>query len=171
MTDPDFSPETARERLQEHVEQIPPSRGSTIARVPDLDVAGLLAFSVMPSTGLAGEMIYLLGPDELLSTGLRSTFQLVMDRLGVGREPGVLDVHRFARLFLRLRAHRHGVVLDRPDGHVLLQPGQLPADEFSRPQATFGDDGARFRFWIFDTDRLEPAYYDVTVAPDGTTEF
>ena len=166
-----YSPETALARLREHVDSIPPSRGSIIARVPDLDVAGLLAFSVMPSTGLAGEMTYLVGPDELLSTGLRTTFDLVMNRLGVGRAPGVLGVHRFARLFMRLRAHHRGVVLDALDGHVLLRPGQLSPADFAAPEATFDAKGARFRFWIFDTDRLEPLFFDVTVAPDGTTSF
>ncbi len=167
----DFSPETALTRLREHVESIPPSEGSIIARVPDLDVVGLLAFSVMPSTGLAGEMAYLVGPDELLSTGLRTTFDLVMSRMGEGAPPGVLKVHRFARLFMRLRAHRRGVVLDVPDGHVLLKPGQLSPDDFAPPEATFDADGAHFRFWIFDTDHLEPVFFDVTVAPDGTTSF
>jgi hypothetical protein len=167
----DFTPETALARVREHVESIPPSRGSIIARVPDLDVAGLLAFSAMPNTGLAGEITYLVGPDELLSTGLRTTFDLIMHRLGVGREPDLLTVHRFARLFMRLRAHRRGVVLDAPDGHILLRPEQLPADRFTPPEATFDDHGAHFRFWIFDTDHMEPAFFDVTVGPDGTTTF
>ncbi len=167
----EFTPETALARVREHVESIPPSRGSIIARVPDLDVAGLLAFSAMPNTGLAGEITYLVGPDELLSTGLRTTFDLVMNRLGVGRSPGLLTVHRFARLFMRLRAHRRGVVLDAPDGHILLRPEQLSPEEFSPPVSSFDDQGAHFRFWIYDTDHFEPAFFDVTVAPDGTTDY
>jgi hypothetical protein len=171
MTNEEFSPETALARLREHVDSIPPSRGSIIARVPDLDVVGLLAFSVMPSTGLAGEITYLVGPDEMLSTGLRDTFEVVMDRMGVGRAPDVLEVHRFAHLFMRLRAHRRGVVLDAPDGHILLRPDQLPPAEFSPPEATFDVRGAHFRFWIYDTDRMEPVFFEVTVAADGKTSF
>lgn len=167
----DFTPESAQARLRKLVDNIPPSKGATIARVPDLDVCGMLAYSVMPSTGLAGEVIYLVGPDEMISSGLRTTINEVMRRLEVGKKPGVLDVYRFAHLFLRLRAHRRGIVLDAPDGHVLLRPGQLPAEIFTPPEATFEKDGAHFRFWIYETDHMEPFYFDVLVAPDGTTTF
>jgi hypothetical protein len=116
-------------------------------------------------------VIYLMGPDEMLSTGLRTTINEIMARLEVGTKPGVLDVHRFAYIFLRLRAHRRGVVLDAPDGHVLLQPGQLPDDQFTPPEATLDEKGAHFRFWIYETGLMEPLYFDVLVAPDGTTTF
>ncbi|MBN1316571.1 MAG: hypothetical protein JXA42_13930 [Anaerolineales bacterium] len=167
----EFNVEIAKARLREHVDSIPPSQGATIARTPDMDVAGLLAFSVMPSTGLAGEVIYLVGPDEMLSSGVHSTFDTVMQRLGVGKTPDVLDVHRFAQLFLRLRANRHGVVLDSFDGHPLLKPDQLPKSKFSLPAASFDENGTRYRFWIFDTDHLEPYLIDALVAEDGTTTF
>ncbi|MBN1316569.1 MAG: hypothetical protein JXA42_13920 [Anaerolineales bacterium] len=167
----DFTPESAQARLRRHVDNIPPSKGAAIARVPDLDVCGLLAFSVMPSTGLAGEVIYLVGPDEMISSGLRTTINEIMRRLEVGTRPNVLDVHRFAHLFLRLRAHRRGVVLDAPDGHVLLRPDQLPADQFSPPEASLDEEGAHFRFWIYETGLMEPLYFDVLVAPEGTTTF
>lgn len=167
----EFSVELAEARLREYIDSIPPSQGSTIARTPDLDVAGLLAFSVMPSTGLAGEVIYLVGPDEMLSSGVHTTFDTLMRNLGVGQAPDTLEVHRFAQLFLRLRANRHGVVLDKFDGHPLLKPDQLPKKAFSQPEASFDKNGARYRFWIFDTDHLEPFFFDVLVAPDGTTTF
>jgi hypothetical protein len=168
----EFTPEDAERRVREKIATIPPLRDATVARVPDLDVAGLYAFSVMPRlTGRAGEVIYLVGPDEMLTSGRPGDFDEVMRRLGVGERPGVLDVHKFAHLFLRLRAIRSGVVLDRPDGHVLLRPGQLPPERFVPPSAEFDDQGARFQFWIYDTDRLEPSFWDVRVAPDGTVTF
>jgi hypothetical protein len=89
----------------------------------------------------------------------------------VGANPDVLDVHTFAHLFIRLRLLRRGVVLDRPDGHVLLRPNQLPAERFVAPQASFDAQGAHYRFWMFDTDRMEPSYWEVRVATDGTTSY
>ncbi|MEW5958057.1 MAG: hypothetical protein AB1801_10060 [Chloroflexota bacterium] len=167
-----FTPEQAEERLRQHIAQIPPLQDADVARVPDLDTAGLYAFSVMPQlTGRAGEVIYLLGPTELLTSGQPADFDKLMNRLGVGRKPGVLDVHTFARLFLRMRAIRYGVVLDRPDGHVLLAPEQLPPERFSPPHVDFDADGTCYRFWMFDTDRMEPVFWNVRVNQDGLTTF
>jgi hypothetical protein len=167
-----FSPEEALKKVDELLAGFAPMQDADIARVPQLDAAGLYAFSAMPRlTGKAGEVIYLVGPGEVLSGGTASDFDSLMARLGVGREPGVLDVHTFARYFMRLRVLRRGVVLDQPDGHVLLDPSQLPPEKFAPPRADFGDEGARYRFWMFDTDRLEPAYWDVRVASDGRTTF
>jgi hypothetical protein len=138
--------------------------------MPELDVAGLYAFSVMPAvTREAGEIIQLVGPGEMLTSGSAEDFQSLMARLGVGQAPNVMDVQAFARLFLRLLAVRRGVVLEAPDGHVLLQAGQLPPEKFAPPRADFDDHGARYRFWTFDTDRMEPAFWDVRVARDGAT--
>lgn len=170
----DFKPEEAEARLREHIAEIPPSKDAVVARAPDLDVAGLYAFSVIPSaTGLAGEMHYLVGPHEMLTSGWPSDFDKIMKRLAVGQNPEVLDVHTFARLFLPLCALRRGVVLEQPNGHILLRlrPELLPSGQFSPPQVDFDANGTRYRFWTFDADRMESVFWDVQVAPDGTTSF
>lgn len=170
---PDFKPEEAEARLREHIAGIPPSKDAMVARVRDLDVAGLYAFSVIPSTGLAGEVYYLLGPTEMLTSGWPSDFDKIMKRLGVGQNPEVLDVHTFARFFLPLCALRRGVVLEHPNGHILLRlrPELLPSGQFSPPRVDFDANGTRYRFWTFDADRMESVFWDVQVAPDGTTSF
>jgi hypothetical protein len=61
------------------------------------------------------------------------------------------------------------VALGASIGHILLWLKLLSPEEFSPPESSFDDEGAHFRFWIFDTDHMEPAYFDVTVAPDRTT--
>jgi hypothetical protein len=143
-----------------------------IVHVSDLDTAGLFAFSVMPrAIGKAGEVIFLVGPDEMLSGGTAAHFDRLMARLGVGKTPNVLDVPSFAHRFLRLGVLRHGVVLERPDAHPLIKPGQLPARRFLPPTYNFDADGARYRFWVFDTDRFVPVFWDVRIAPSGVTSF
>lgn len=167
-----FDSEQARKRVEEKVASIPPLLDSDIARVPDLEVAGLYAFSVMPrSIGKAGEVIYLVGPNEMLTAGTPADFDSLMSRLEIGKKADVLDMETFARLFLRLRVLRHGEILERPDGHALLRPGQLPARKFAPPLYEFDPGGARFRFWVFDTDLMEPVFWDVKVAPNGETTF
>lgn len=168
----EFTPEQAEERLRQHISQIPPLADAIIARVPDLDAAGLYAFSVMPRlTGRAGEVLYLIGSSDMLTSGQPTDFDKLMQRLGVGKKAGILDVHAFAHLFLRLRALRRGVVLDSPNGHVLLRPEQLPSARFSAPKADFDSLGSHYHFWMFDTDRMEPIFWDVRVAPNGITSF
>lgn len=167
-----FDLNQAAARVRERVANIPPLAESDIAHVPDLDVPGWYAFSVLPrSTGLAGEVIYLVGPDEMLTAGTAADFNRIMQQLEVGAKPNVLDIEKFAHLFLRLRVLRHGVLLEKPDGHPLLPAGSLPASKFTPPQYRFDPNGANFKFWVFDTDRLEPVFWNVHVAPDGTTTF
>lgn len=167
-----FNLEQARKQVEERIAAIPFLRDSDIAHASDLDVAGLYAFSVLPrTTGKAGEVIHLVGPDELLTGGTAADFDKLMLRLGVGKTPNVLDLPAFAHLFLRLRVLRHGVLLERPDGHPLVRPDQLPAKKFTPPNYDFDADGAHYRFWVFDTDRFVPVFWDVRIAPNGSTTF
>lgn len=167
-----FDLNQAEKRVRDRVAAIPPLSDSDIAHVSDLDVPGWYAFSVMPrSTGLAGEVIYLVGPTESLTAGTAADFNRIMQQLGVGARPNVLDMAKFAHLFLRLRVLRHGVLLEKPDGHPLLPAGKLPASKFTPPRYQFDQSGANYNFWVFDTDRLEPVFWNVHVAPDGTTTF
>ena len=155
---PDFTPEQARERLEQHIAHIPFFSDALIARASNLDVAGLYAFAVVPaSTREAGQVFYLVGSDELLSSAQPyADFDKLMLRLGVGQTPHVLDVQTFARLFISLRALRRGAVLESADGHVLLRPEQLPPEQFTPPQVEFDAAGAHYTFWMFDIDRREP---------------
>lgn len=147
--------------------------GAAVGPVPELDAAGMYAFSAMPpSSGKAGEVLFWIGTDEVLSTAQAPRdFERLMAKLGVGARPDALDAHRLALLFVRFRAMRRGVILDRPDGHVLLKPGQIPANRFAPPRLTTDASGAHLAFWMFDTDRMEPALFRVDVAPDGKTAF
>jgi hypothetical protein len=164
--------ERARKQVEARVASIPPLSESDIAHASDLDVAGLSAFSVMPrATGKAGEVIYLVGRDEILTAGTPADFDKLMTRIGVGQTPNALDVPAFAHLFLRLRVLRHGALLERADGHPLLRPGQIPAGQFTPPLYNFDATGAHYRFWVFDTDRFEPILWDVRIAPNGATTF
>lgn len=172
MSTTPFDLEQARKRVEDRVASIPPLGEADIAHASDLDVAGLYAFSVMPrATGKAGEVIYLVGRDEILTAGTPADFDQLMMCLGVGRTPDALDMTRFAHLFLRLRVLRRGVLLERANGHPLLRPEQLPAGQFTPPHYNFDADGARYRFWVFDTDRFAPVWWDVRIAPNGTTAF
>lgn len=172
MSEVPFDLEQARKRIEERVASNEVLGEADVVHVPDLDTAGLYAFSVMPrATGRAGEVIFLVGPDEMLAAGTTADFDRLMARVGVGTTPNVLDLPEFARRFLRLRVLRNGVVLERADAHPLLQPGQLPARRFLPPTYDFGADGARYRFWVFDTDQFGPVFWDVRVAPSGATTF
>lgn len=165
-----FSPQQAEEKLRHHLKHSPAQSDITITYVRDLDIADLFAFSVMPAaTGLAGENVYLVGPDEILKAG--TDFDIVMKRLGVGQSASTLDINTLANLFLRFRVLRRGVILEQLDGHALLRPGQLTEDKFHAPRAGLDAEGAHFQFWTFDTDWLEPVYWDVRVEPGGTTSF
>ncbi|MEZ4398495.1 MAG: hypothetical protein R3B06_00645 [Kofleriaceae bacterium] len=140
-----------------------------VGAVPDLDVGGLFAFSAMPpSAGKAGEVLYLIGP-ELTLTSAQATrdFDRLMARLDVGRVGG--DAPRLARLVTRFRNLRRGVILVRADEHPLIAPGAIAADAFHPPALSVDGAGAHLRFWLFDTDRLEPSHWTVDVAPDGAT--
>ena len=87
-----FDSEQAQRRVEEKISSIPPLKDSDVARVPDLDVAGLYAFSVMPrSVGRAGEVIYLVGPNEILTAGSPADFNRLMSRLDVGTKADALD--------------------------------------------------------------------------------
>jgi hypothetical protein len=167
-----IDPAQARTIIEKHIASIPVLADAEVTPVPDLDVAGLRAFSVLPRlTGEAGEVIYLVGPHEMLTSGNPGDFDSLMARLGGGTAAAPFDVQRFAFLFLRLRVLRRGAVLESADGHSLLEPGQLPACRFSPPQVDVDHAGARYRFWVFDTDRMEPVFWDVRVAPGGATTF
>jgi hypothetical protein len=167
-----FDLNQAEQRVRNRVATIPPLQDSDIAHVPDLDVGNLYAFSVMPrSIGKAGEVIYLVGPDEMLTAGTPADFHSIMRRLGVGTQSNALDIVTFVRLFLRLRVLRHGELLETAGGNPFLSPGRLPETEFSPPQYRFDRNGANYRFWVLDTDRLAPVFWDIQVAPDGTTTF
>ena len=172
MSELPFNLEQARKRVEERVASTELFGEVDLVHTPDLNTAGLYAFSVMPrATGRAGEVIFLVGPDEMLTAGTAADFDRLMASLGVGTVQNVLDLPAFARRFLRLRVLRNGVVLERADAHPLIKPGQLPARRFLPPTYDFGADGARYRFWVFDTDRFVPVFWDVRVAPSGATTF
>jgi hypothetical protein len=167
-----FDLEQARKRVEERVTSNELLGEVNIVHASDLDTAGLYAFSVTPrAIGRAGEVIFLVGPDEMLTAGTAVDFDRLMARLGVGKTPNVLDVPSFAHRFLRLRVLRHGVVLERPDAHPLIKPRQLPARRFLAPTYGFDANGARYRFWVFDTDRFVPVFWEVRIAPSGATSF
>lgn len=166
----------ARARLDAAVAPHAFLRDAWIAPVPELDVGGYLAFSVMPpSTGKAGELLYWVGAAEILSSGQAPRdFDRLMAALRVGDDAAVaadLGAPRLALLFLRFRALRRGVVLERADGHALLTPDALPADRFHPPQLSHDAAGTHLRFWYYDTDRFEPGRWQVDIAPGGTTRF
>jgi hypothetical protein len=168
-----FDQTAARAKLDQLLAASTFLRGASVGPVPELDAAGMYAFSAMPaSTGKAGEVLFWIGPDEVLSSAQAPRdFDRMMAKLGVGARRDALDAHQLARLFVRFRALRRGAILDRPDGHVLLKPGQIPADRFAPPRLTTDASGAHLAFWMFDTDRMEPAFFQVDVAPDGKTTF
>lgn len=173
VTHKDFDRAAARARLDVELARWPVFKGAAVGPVPDLDVGGLFAFSAMPpSTGKAGEVLFWIGADEVLSTAQPTRdFDRLMARLGVGDRAGAVEVHQLALLFIRFRAMRRGVVLDRPDGHALLRPGAIAADAFHPPRLTHDAAGAHLAFWLFDTDRFEPSRWTVDIAPGGATQF
>jgi hypothetical protein len=61
--------------------------------------------------------------------------------------------------------------MDRPDGHILMQPNQLPAETFEPPSMRKTPQGINYRFWVFDTDRYEPVFWNVFVKRDGMVTF
>lgn len=168
-----FDQKAARARLDELLARSTLLAGAYVGPVPDLDAAGMFAFSAMPpSTGKAGEILFWVGPDEILNTGQpERDFERLMAKLGVGSRPDAIDAHKLALLFVRFRAMRRGVILDRADGHVLIKPGMIPADKFAPPSLTTDAAGTHLAFWMFDTDRLQPASYRIDVAPGGKTSF
>jgi hypothetical protein len=168
-----FDRTAARAKLDEILARSTFFKGAWVGPVQELDAAGMFAFSAMPpSTGKAGEILYWIGRDETLSTGQpERDFDRLMSKLGVGARPDAVEVHHLALLFVRFRAMRRGVILDKPDGHVLLKPGMIPADQFAPPVVTTDARGAHLAFWMFDTDRMQPARYAVDIAPDGKTTF
>lgn len=172
MSELPFNLEQARKRVEERVASDEFLGEADIVHATDLDTAGLYAFSVTPrAIGRAGEVIFLVGADEMLTAGTAADFDRLMARLDAGKTPNVLDLPAFARRFLRLRVLRNGVVLEKPDAHPLIKPGQLPTRRFIPPTYDFDADGARYRFWVFDTDRFVPVFWDVRIAPSGATTF
>jgi len=168
-----FDPGSARTKLDQLLAQSEDWKGAAVGPVPELDAGGMFAFSAIPrSTGRAGEVVFWIGPDEMLSTAQPTKdFDRLMAKLGVGTRPDAMDAHRLAYLFARFRVLRSGVILDKPDGHVLLKPGAIPADKFVPPTLTTSARGAHLVFWMFDTDRMVPTFYQVDIAPDGRTSF
>lgn len=171
-TEQGVEPDRAVARIRKAIAGIPGMDAVDIAPVPRLDAGGYRAYSVMPrATHGAGEILYWVGPDDMLSSGQPKEFDELMARMGVGEREGSVDAAWFAELFLRFRALRRGVVLSRPDGHPLIQPGTIPEDRFTPPVARWDETGASFRFWTFDTDHHQPMYWEVRVARDGSTTF
>jgi hypothetical protein len=173
QTQGSFDAQAARTKLDALIAKSTLLAGAYVGPVPELDAAGMFAFSAMPpSTGKAGEILFWIGPDEMLSTAQApKDFDRLMAKLGVGAKPDAIEAHELALLFVRFRAMRRGVILDKPDGHPLLQAGVIPADAFAPPKLTTDARGAHLAFWMFDTDRMAPATYTVDVAPDGKTTF
>lgn len=163
--------DNAKARLETHLASSPLFTDAIVARVPALDIADFYAFSVMTSTGLAGELLYLVDDEQILTSGRPDDFSILMNHIDAGTEQHMLDVHTFAYLFLRLHVNRRGVILDTYDGHILLTKKMLPPRDFVPPQSSIDEHGIHYQFWIFDTDQLEPVFFDVTVQSDGTVNF
>lgn len=169
-TDPKVA--RARARVEESLAGDPFMKDALISRFTLLDVGPYLAFSVVPkSTGRAGEVVFLVSDDRVLSSKQPSDFDQLMADLGVGTRADAVDIEKFVDLFLRMRLLVRGVVLDSPDGHPLLRPGQIPEGRFELPSVEHTEAGTRYRFWMFGTDSYEPGHYEVLVAPDGTTTY
>jgi len=162
----------AEQRLKTHIDAIALLKASSIARLPELDIAGYYAFSVMPKvTGRAGEITYMVNDQEILASGQPGHFDKIMKLVMEDKKSSPLKVKTFAKLFLRMKVIRYGVLLDKPDGHILLTPNQLPPDIFEPPSMTDTPEGINYRFWMFDTDRYLPVFWDIWVKRDGTTTF
>jgi hypothetical protein len=162
----------AKQRLRTHIDTISFLKASDIARLPDLDIAGYYAFSVMPVvTGRAGEITYLVNDQEILSSGQPSHFDKIMKWVLEDKVSSPIDVETFARLFLRMKAIRYGVLLYTPDGHILLEGNPIPLEIFEPPSMTGTSEGINCRFWVYDTDRFEPVFWEVWVKRDGSTTF
>ncbi len=167
-----FSSQDALNIVNERLSKSSLFDGASVAVDSSISVPGYHAISVMPqSTGLAGEVVYMVGKDEVLTCGNKADFAKIMRGLGIGTPSGHLPVAEFAHLFLRMCAVRRGVLLEKPDGHVLLKPGQIPAEKFVAPSFEFGESGAKYRFWVFDTAMFTPVYWEVKVAQDGTVDY
>jgi hypothetical protein len=159
---------TAEQRLKTHIDTIALLKDSIIARLPELDIAGYYAFSVMPkATGRAGEITYMVNDQEILTSGQPDHFDKIMKLVMEDEMSWPLDVKTFAKLFLRMKAIRSGVLLDKPDGHILLKPNQLPPEIFEPPSVRETPEGVNYRFWLFDTDRYLPIFWDIFVKEDG----
>lgn len=160
---------TPQQVLEAHLAKHDIFKDANVVEVPDLDIVGYSAFSMTPkSTGRAGEVFYLVKDQEILSSG-SNTLDIVMKQLNESNQ--TLDVHEFAMFFLRFKVVRHGVVLDSHDGHVLMEPNHLPESDFSPPLLTEETDSLNYTFWIFDTDRYIPVFYDIQVGKNGQIEF
>ena len=166
-----LSLDEAQKTLVQYISNISFLEDATVSHVPDLDIAEFYAFSVLPKTGLAGEVIYLVGPEKILTSGNPEDFEYLMEKLNVGRNPNTLDVHTFAKLFLRFRVVRRGTILDTLDSEPLILPGRISAEQFTPPEVEYSDKGVTYRFWVFDTNLFEPVYWEVHVTPDGKTQF
>lgn len=164
-----FTRQQAENRLRQRIAQTPFLQGAILNPIFELDIGGYFVFSVLPKTGLAGEVIYVVGPEDILSSGRIQDFDTLMSRLGVGWKKDAIEPLAFARLFLRMVARRHGDVLESIEGESMLRPGQLSPERFFAPKSWFDDDGAHFTFWVYDTDSMKPSLWEVHVAADGKT--
>jgi hypothetical protein len=160
---PTITVDEAQRRVTAHVASIPPLAGARIGRAVQLDCAGFYAFAVT-APAAAGFQIFLVDDQALIGTGQpEATFAEVARRMAAAGE--IPDVHRFAQLFLNLRALRPGVVLDAPDTSPLVRPEDLPG--FAPPSAETTATGTRYRFWALDTRRGQPGFWDVELGRDG----
>ena len=160
---------TPQQVLEAHLAKFPIFKDANIVKIPDFDIAGYSAFSMTPaSTGRAGEVSYLVKNQEILSSG-SNTLDIILKELIASDQ--TLDVYEFARFFLRFKVVRYGVVLDEHDGHVLMEPNQLPEGEFSLPSFNKDVNGLKYTFWIFDTDWHIPIYFDIHISNTGEIEY
>lgn len=167
-----WSPEQAQQRLARFIAEVTFLSGAEITPLLDMHIASRwYAFSVLPSTGLAGETIFLLSPDRRLSSGRASDFDALLRELDLARDPSSLDAETFGNLFVRFRLQKRGFVIDDRDDPILeLAPELRSSKEFSPPRMV-RDNGLHYCFWIWDSIDFTPRYFDVAVAPDGTTTY
>lgn len=168
----DFTEKEALQNLEDKINGMEWFSNASIGRIPEMDAGGLFTFSIMPERiGKAGEVIYMVGQDRILTSGNDDDFKWLINRLGAGKKENTISLAHFVELFLRMRAGRRGVLLYEIDGHVLLKHGQIPAGKFVKPSVTVKENTVNYSFWIFDTDRYIPVFYTVVVYADGYVEY
>jgi hypothetical protein len=167
-----FSEETALEMLTHKIDPIAWFKSAAIARLTEMDVEGFYAFSVIPqNTRKESEVVYMVGKNKILTAGNADDYVWLMDELQIGKKEQAIKYRVFVNLFLRMFVGRQGVILHAIDGHVLLKPGQIPANAFAAPSYLFNETGAHYSFWIFDTAKYVAVHYKVTVQPNGQVQY